>query len=206
MAKDRLSLKSQAILAKDALLNHGVVAFPTETVMGLGVLYNDFEAYQRLNAIKERPEDKPYTMMLGNPKDINKYAIINEATQRVIDKFMPGSLTILVPVKGDSVPAYVTHSTGVIGLRVPSNVEALCVLSIIGIPLLVPSANKSGSKPALTSEEVFGIFGHELDYVVFGKAKSSIPSTIVDLTGDQPKVVRKGLIPEEEIVKVYNNY
>ncbi len=206
MAKDRLSLKSQAILAKDALLNHGVIAFPTETVMGLGVLYNDFEAYQRLNAIKERPEDKPYTMMLGDPKDINKYAIINEATQRVIDKFMPGSLTILVPVKGDSVPAYVTHSTGVIGLRVPSNEEALCVLSIVGMPLLVPSANKSGSKPALTSEEVFDIFGHELDYVVFGKAKSSIPSTIVDLTGGKPKVVRQGAISEEEILEVFNKY
>lgn len=206
MAKDRLSLKSQAALAADALLNHGVIAFPTETVMGLGVIYNDPEAYNRLNAIKERPEDKPYTMMLADPKDINKYAVINEATQRVIDNFMPGSLTILVPVKDNSVPAYVTHNTGVIGLRVPSNAEALCVLERVGMPLLVPSANKSGSKPALTSEEVFEIFGHELDFVVFGKAKSSIPSTIVDLTGDQPKVVRQGAISGEEIIEVYNKY
>ena len=192
--------------AKEALLNHGVIAFPTETVMGMGVLYNDFDAYQKLNKLKERPEDKPYTMMLYDPSDIQKYALINEGTQRVIDRFMPGPLTILVPVKENSVPSYVTHNTGVIGIRIPLNMEALYVLKEIGEPLLVPSANKSGNRPALTSDEVFEIFGEEIDYIVLGKAKSQIASTIVDLTGDQPKVVRKGLIPEEEIVKVYNNY
>ena len=200
------SLKEQAIKAKEALLNHGVIAFPTETVMGMGVLYNDYEAYQKLNRIKERPEDKPYTMMLYDSSDIQKYALINEGTQRVIDRFMPGSLTILVPVKENSVPAYVTHNTGVIGIRIPLNAEALCVLEEVGEPLLVPSANKSGNRPALTSDEVYEIFGNDIDYIILGKAKSQIASTIVNLTGDQPKVVRKGLISEEEIVKVFNNY
>ena len=200
------SLKEQAFKAKEALLNHGVIAFPTETVMGMGVLYNDYEAYQKLNRIKERPEDKPYTMMLHNPDDIKKYAVINEGTQRVIDRFMPGPLTILVPVKENSVPAYVTHNTGVIGIRIPLNMEALCVLEEIDEPLLVPSANKSGNKPALTSEEVLEIFGDEIDYIVLGKAKTQFASTIVDLTGDQPKVVRNGPLSEEEIVEVFNNY
>lgn len=200
------SLKEQAIKAKEALLNHGVIAFPTETVMGMGVLYNDYEAYQKLNRIKERPEDKPYTMMLYDSSDIQKYALINEGTQRVIDRFMPGSLTILVPVKENSVPAYVTHNTGVIGIRIPLNMEALYVLKEIGEPLLVPSANKSGNRPALTSDEVYEIFGNDIDYIILGKAKSQIASTIVNLTGDQPKVVRKGPISEEEIVKVFNNY
>lgn len=191
--------------AKNALNNHGVIAFPTETVMGLGVLYNDFEAYNRLNKVKERPEDKPYTMMLADPKDIVKYAVINEATRRVINKFMPGSLTILVPVKNNSVPSYVTHNTDVIGIRIPTNIEAQQLLVNVGVPLLVPSANKSGQKPALTSDEVKEIFGNEIDVIVSGKAKSALPSTIVDLTKESPKVVRLGAISEEEILKVYFN-
>lgn len=197
------SLDEQARLAKEALYNHGVIAFPTETVMGLGVLFNDEEAYRKLNKVKRRPEDKPYTLMLKETKDINKYGIINEATQRVIDAFMPGSLTILVPVKENSVPSYVHHKTGIIGMRVPTNEEALKVLRCAELPLLVPSANISGEKPAMNSDEVKQIFGDELDYIVSGEAKSGSPSTIIDLTNDTPKVIRKGAISEEELLKVY---
>ena len=193
----------EAEQAKKVLYNHGIIAFPTETVMGLGVLYNDFEAYNKLNRIKGRPEDKPYTLMLKSIEDISKYGIINEATQRVIDAFMPGSLTILVPVKENAVPGYVTHNTSVIGMRVPTNIEAEHVLMQAELPLLAPSANKSGQKPALTSREVKEIFGDEVDFIVSGKAKSAVPSTIVDLTKETPKVVRQGAISEEEIIRVY---
>ena len=198
-------INSEAASASEALRKGGVVAFPTETVMGLGVVYNDRRAYDRLNKVKERPEDKPYTLMVKNVKEIAKYAVIDEATQRVIDSFMPGSLTILVKVKKNSVPSYVTHNTDVIGIRVPTNIEARILLDMVSIPLLVPSANKSGSKPALNSDEVEQIFGQELDFVMSGKAKGEVPSTIVDLTKESPKVVRPGPITEEDIVKVWNN-
>ena len=198
-------MKKQIEKACVALKNHGVVCFPTETVMGLGVLYHDFNAYSRLNEVKERPEDKPYTMMVKSPEEISKYAYVDEATQRVIDNFMPGSLTILVPVKDNSVPAYVTHNTGVIGIRIPENIEALELLKAITLPLLVPSANKSGKKPALNSNEVNEIFGNEVDFVVFGEAKMSQPSTIIDLTKDPFLVVREGPISREEIEKVLEN-
>ncbi len=198
-------INSEAASASEALRKGGVVAFPTETVMGLGVVYNDRRAYDRLNKVKERPEDKPYTLMVKNVEEIAKYAVIDEATQRVIDSFMPGSLTILVKVKKKSVPSYVTHNTDVIGIRVPTNIEARILLDMVSIPLLVPSANKSGSKPALNSDEVKQIFGQELDFVMSGKAKGEVPSTIVDLTKESPKVVRPGPISEEDIVKVWNN-
>ncbi len=198
-------INSEAASASEALRKGGVVAFPTETVMGLGVVYNDRRAYDRLNKVKERPEDKPYTLMVKNVEEIAKYAVIDEATQRVIDSFMPGSLTILVKVKKNSVPSYVTHNTDIIGIRVPTNIEARILLDMASIPLLVPSANKSGSKPALNSDEVKQIFGQELDFVMSGKAKGEVPSTIVDLTKESPKVVRPGPITEEDIVKVWNN-
>ena len=190
--------------AKEALYKHGVIAFPTETVMGLGVLYNDRIAYDKLNKIKRRPEDKPYTLMVKDVNDISEYALIDDRTQRVIDAFMPGSITILVPVKGDAVPEYVTHGTSIIGIRVPENKEALEVLKEAKLPLLVPSANRSGEKPALSDKEVKEIFSDEVDYVVSGQAKLAKPSTIVSLVNGQVKVVREGPISEEKILKIYN--
>lgn len=198
-------INDEAALASDILSKGGVVAFPTETVMGLGVVYNNRAAYDKLNKVKERPEDKPYTLMVKNVEEIAKYAVIDKATQRVIDTFMPGSITILVRVRKGSVPAYVTHNTDIIGIRVPTNIEARVLLDMASEPLLVPSANKSGSKPALNSDEVKQIFGQELDFVMSGKAKGEVPSTIVDLAKETPKVVRPGPISEEDIIRVWNN-
>ena len=184
--------------ALKALNDHQVIAFPTETVFGLGVFYDDKEAYELLNKIKRRKEDKPYTMMLSKVEDIFKYAEVDDKYLGLINKFMPGSLTILVRSK-NNVPGYVTHNTGVIGIRIPSNKEALDLLDAVKKPLLVPSANKADQKPALDENEVKKIFKDEIAVVVPGKISSGEPSTIVDLTGDEIKLVRKGPISLEEL-------
>ena len=184
--------------ALEALNNHQVIAFPTETVFGLGVFYDDKKAYELLNEVKRRKEDKPYTMMLSKVEDIDKYAYVDNKYQKLINKFMPGSLTILVKSKAN-VPGYVTHDTGIIGIRIPSNKEALDLLSFVKKPLLVPSANRADQSPARTCEEVVAIFGDEVKVVVPGQIESGEPSTIVDLTGPELKVIRKGPIPLEEL-------
>lgn len=189
--------------ASKALNNHKVIAFPTETVYGLGVFYDDKEAYELLNIVKNRREDKPYTMMLFDVEEINKYAFIEDKYLPIIKKYMPGSLTILVPAR-ECVPAYVTHDTGVIGIRIPSNKEALDLLRFVKKPLLVPSANKADQKPALTTDEVKAIFNDEIEVVIPGKTSSGEPSTIVDLTGDEIKLVRKGPISFEELSQLVN--
>ena len=186
------------VQALNELNNHQVIAFPTETVFGLGVFYDDQEAYELLNKIKQRREDKPYTMMLSKVEDIDKYAYVDKKYQKLINKFMPGSLTILVRSK-DSVPSYVTHNTGIIGIRIPSNKEALELLDYVKKPLLVPSANRADQKPALNEEEVKTIFSDEIKVVIPGQISSGEPSTIIDLTGDEIKLVRKGPIPLEEL-------
>ena len=184
--------------ALETLNNHKVIAFPTETVFGLGVFYDDQEAYELLNKIKRRKEDKPYTMMLSKVEDIAKYADVDDKYQKLMNKFMPGSLTILVKSK-DCVPGYVTHNTGIIGIRIPSNKEALELLNYVKKPLLVPSANRADQSPARTCEEVVAIFGDEVKVVVPGQIESGQPSTIVDLTGPELKVIRKGPISFEEL-------
>ncbi|MBQ6730521.1 MAG: threonylcarbamoyl-AMP synthase [Bacilli bacterium] len=184
--------------ALEALNDHQVIAFPTETVFGLGVFYDDQDAYELLNKIKRRREDKPYTMMLSKVEDIDKYAFIDNKYRKLINKFMPGSLTILVKSK-DNVPGYVTHNTGIIGIRIPSNKEALELLNYVKKPLLVPSANRADRSPARTYEEVITIFGDEIKVVVPGQIESGEPSTIIDLTGPEIKVIRKGPISLEQL-------
>ena len=189
--------------ALKALNNHQVIAFPTETVFGLGVFYDDQKAYDLLNKIKNRREDKPYTMMLSDVNQISSYAFIDNKYLPIINKYMPGSLTILLKAKAN-IPNYVTHGTGVIGIRIPSNKEALDLLSFVEKPLLVPSANKADQKPALSEEEVKTIFKDEIMIIVPGNISSGEPSTIIDLTGDEIKLIRKGPIPFEELSQLIN--
>ena len=184
--------------ALDALNNHQVIAFPTETVFGLGVFYDDQEAYELLNQIKRRREDKPYTLMLYDIDEIDNYAFIDKKYLPILRKYMPGPLTVLLRSK-DSVPGYVTHNSGVIGIRIPENKEALELLEAVKKPLLVPSANRSDQKPAMSDEEVVDIFKDEVAVIVKGKAVGGLPSTIVDLTGEQIKLIRKGPISLEEL-------
>ena len=190
--------------ALKALNEHQVIAFPTETVFGLGVFYDDYQAYNLLNKVKNRHEDKPYTMMLYDINEINKYADVDKKYLPIIKKYMPGSLTILVKAK-ENVPNYVTHNTKIIGIRIPSNKEALELLRFAKKPLLVPSANKADQKPALNDEEVKAIFNDEIRVIIPGKAIGGQASTIIDLTGDEIKLIRKGPIPLEELNLLIDN-
>ena len=187
--------------ALEVLNNHGVIAFPTETVMGLGVFYDDKDAYNYLNSIKGRPEDKPYTMMLASVELIKDYAYVDEIADKLIKAFMPGPITLLLKAKSN-IPSYVTHGTAIIGVRVPNHELSLEVLMRMGKPLLVPSANRSGERPAITSLEVKEIFGDEVGYVFEGEASRLAPSTIIDLTKSPYIIIREGPITKEMIEEV----
>ena len=188
-------------LAASILLNGGVISFPTETVMGLGVIYDNYDAYLRLNKIKGRPEDKPYTLMLGEVGDIDKYAVIDDRAKRIINAFLPGPLTLLLNVK-DNVPGWVTHNTGIIGVRVPNFPLVNELINKVTKPLLVPSANPSNMPPALTVNQVSIYFNDTLDYIVSNDSNEELPSTIVDLTQNEIKIIREGKIRKEDILKV----
>ena len=191
--------------ASNILSNHGVIAFPTETVMGLGVFFDDYEAYLKLNVIKKRREDKPYTMMVKDIDSIQKYAYVDEKIMRVISRFMPGPITILLKAK-DNVPSYVTHGTGIIGIRIPLNKEARDLLNYLDKPLLVPSANRADQTPAYNSEEAINIFGEEVGYYIEGKATSHTPSTIVNLAAEQISLIRQGELSFDAIKCVYDGH
>lgn len=186
--------------AKNILLNGGVIAFPTETVMGLGVVFDNFEAYQRLNKIKGRPEDKPYTMMVSSIEEISKYADVSNNAKKVINKYMPGPITMLLKAK-ENVPSWVTHNTGIIGIRIPNHEVLLSLLKMVEKPLLVPSANPSGKVPATNINQVLIYFNNLLDYIIEINSAGEKPSTIVDFTNEDPVIIREGVISHQQIIK-----
>ena len=186
--------------ASNILRDGGVVAFPTETVMGMGVIYNDYQAYCKLNELKGRPEDKPYTMMLKSVDEIKKYAKINENAAKLIKKYMPGPLTILLESK-ENVPSYVTHNTGIVGIRVPKHKLLNELLDLVDLPLLVPSANPSGKPPSITFNNVLIYFNNTLGYIIESNSNGEPPSTIVKLINNDVEVIREGSISKQEILR-----
>lgn len=185
-------------LIKSVLDSSQVIAFPTETVMGLGIVFDDKDAYNLLNQIKRRPEDKPYTLMVSSIADIDRYAYLTFRDRQIINKFMPGPLTVLLNSK-KTVPSHVTHGTGVIGIRVPNMKVIRDMISYVGKPLLVPSANRSGEKPCLTYKEVENEFGNELGFIYKENSLMNAPSTILDLTKSGVKIIREGPISLKDI-------
>lgn len=186
--------------AASILKNGGVIAFPTETVFGLGVVFDDEKAYKKLVEVKRRPPDKPFTMMLADPEDCEKYAELNETSKILISKFMPGQFTLLINGKKD-LPSWCVAKEGTVGMRVPDSEIIRDLIRLIGKPLLVPSANKSGESPANTSKEAELIFKNEIDAIIEGESTSKTPSTIILVEGNNIKMIREGIVSLNEIQK-----
>ena len=192
--------KSQYKKASKILQNGGLIAFPTETVYGLGVIFDNEQSYERLINVKRRPPEKPFTLMCGSLDDIKKYAYVNELAQKLIDAFMPGQFTIILKAK-ENLPRWVISKEGNVGIRISDDKFVQNLIIETGKPLLVPSANRSGENPCHTSNEVKDSLGNDLDAIIIGESVSNIPSTIV-FVDDSVHIIRLGEISESEIKNV----
>ena len=200
--KQTILLKQNEIQkAADILKNGGLIAFPTETVFGLGVIFDRKEAHQKLLEVKRHRDDKPFTLMCADLDDIAKYAMTNDKISRLIQTFMPGPLTLILPGKKE-LPTWVCSKSGMVGIRISSLELVRNLIRLVGKPLLVPSANRSNQTPTLTQDETLSLFQGEIDAVIAGKAESHRPSTIVEIN-DTINLVREGEIPFDKILKVY---
>lgn len=180
------------------LNNNGIVAFPTETVYGLGVKIDSLENYEKLVKVKERSPDKPFTIMFSNFKQIEKYIADDELVKEIISKCMPGPLTIIVKAK-IGVSKYLDHGTGFIGLRMPDDYFVLDLIDRVGVPLFVPSCNKANQPPCNNVDEIISVFGKEIDCVVEGNCEGGVPSTIIKIDNEELILIRQGKISLNEI-------
>lgn len=184
-------------VAAKLLSDGGLIAFPTETVFGLGVIYNNKSSYDRLILVKNRPPEKPFTLMCADTIDVTKYAYIDDRAKKLINKFMPGQFTIILKAK-DCLPDYVISKEGNVGIRISSDDLIRDLIRKVGKPLLVPSCNKSGQAPLTNSNDVIKEFNSEIDGVILGESASNVASTIV-LVSDDIKIIREGLISKDDI-------
>lgn len=195
-----VNFNDKEILKKE-LDNDGVIAFPTETVFGLGADSSSKKAFNNLVSIKNRTPDKPFTLMCYSIEQVSEILYINDIAKKIIDKFIPGSITLLLKAK-ENIEDYLHLNSKYVGVRIPNETKLLDFLKFYGKPLLVPSANKSNEEPAKTVKEVFDYFDGEIEYCVIGKCNENIPSTIIQVDEDDIKLIRKGPISESEIREV----
>ena len=191
--------KQQINEAASILKSGGLIAFPTETVFGFGVVFDNENSYKRLIDVKRRPPEKPFTLMCADIEDVEKYALTDDRSQKLIKRFMPGQFTIILDAK-DVLPSYCVSKENKVGIRIPNDEFVRDLIRKTGKPLLVPSANKSGEPPINNSDEIVRQFENEIDGVIIGEANSKVPSTIV-LVDKDIQVIREGLITKEGIFK-----
>ena len=181
-----------------SLLESGeVVAFPTDTVFGIGVVYDNEIAIEKMKEAKSRDEGKPFPMMVSSFMQMKEVAEGIEPYEKRLRRFMPGPLTIVVKKK-ECIGDYVTNGKDTIAIRMPDDPWVLSLLDKTG-PLLVTSANLSGGANTTNEEEVLEQLDGRIAAVVEGKAEGGIPSTIIDLTGEEMIVLREGPISKEQL-------
>jgi len=184
--------------AADVLRHNGLVAFPTDTIYGVGALAFKAEAVQRLYVVKGRATDKAIAVLVAHTADLPKVAQeLTPSAQRLAQKFWPGPLTLVVP-KHPDLPAVVS-ALPTVGVRFPDHPVARKLLELTG-PLAVTSANRFGEPNALTAEEVLAHLSGRIDLLIDGgRVPGGIPSTVVDCTGLAPIILRQGPVSTGEI-------
>ncbi len=185
------------------LKSGGMVAFPTDTVYGLGASAGIPEAVARVYAVKGRPRNMPLPLLLARVSQIEDVAeSVPPLAWFLARKFLPGALTLVLP-KSRSVPDIVTAGGDTVAVRVPAHPVPAALANGLGTPLLGTSANLSGRPSALTAGEVYTQFGEQIDLVIDGgRSLGGRESTIVDVTGEVPVVLREGAIALSELKQV----
>lgn len=189
--------KEEINAVADALQNHKIIALPTDTVYGVGVMYGDLKDLQRLKNAKHRPETKPIPMMVSSIEHMEQVAVVDERVKKIAERFLPGALTLVLRVK-EEVPAEYTNGLETIAIRIPDEPFILKVIDVLNTPLLVTSANQSGAKTALTNDDVFEQLP-DIDGIVLGTCRALQASTIVDCTQEKLKILRPGPITLEQL-------
>lgn len=182
---------------RETIGSGGVIAYPTDTFYGLGADPRDRAAVERLFRIKERRPDQPILLLLSGVEEVPRWARPSAAARMLMERYWPGPLTLVMEARETVLPE-LTAGTGTIGLRVPGNAATRELLRFLGTALTGTSANRSGRPEPRTAAEVAASLGPEIDLVLDGgPATADRPSTIIDASGDAPRVLRPGVLTIE---------
>jgi L-threonylcarbamoyladenylate synthase len=191
--------KENVAAAAKIVRNGGLVVFPTETVYGLGCDPNNIEAVKRLLVVKG-DRNKPLPVLAASPAAVEKVAFVSTNGKRLASKFWPGPLTLIF-TKKSSLPDFVTFGLDSVGLRIPNNGFALSLIRQSGGLLVGSSANRTAEKPPKSVKEISDELEEMVDVILDGGSTvQGVPSTVVDLTTDTPRILREGPIRLKNIL------
>jgi L-threonylcarbamoyladenylate synthase len=193
-------------VAAGVIQRNGSIIYPTDTVYGIGVKALDRHNIERLFKIKKRPETKPVPIMVRDIAMAKKLAFINREREKVLEEVWPGQVTVVLE-KRAFVPDILTANRRTVGLRIPNFPFTQALMAQLEEPITVTSANFSGQPPLNSAKEVIKIFSKAYprpDLILdAGNLPPSPPSTVLDLTGLNPKITRVGPISKKQLDKLF---
>lgn len=184
----------------DILKNDGVISVPTDTVYGLCARISTQKAHDKLVKVKNRPEEKAFPIMCADEQQIKSIAIVEERTEKIIQTFMPGPITLILK-KNSDLPEYVTNGKETIAIRMATSKELESLIIKIKSPIFMTSANQSGNPECTNLDDIERVCPL-LDGMLEGNVFFKEASTIVDCSSEEIKILRTGPISMEQIIKV----
>ncbi|MDZ7342766.1 MAG: L-threonylcarbamoyladenylate synthase [candidate division KSB1 bacterium] len=185
--------------AAQAILAGQVIAYPTETVYGLGANALNAASVQRVFELKDRDRSRPILVIAGNMEQVRQLVVLSELAERLARLFWPGPLTLVLPARL-GVPCHLLSADGYLGVRVPGHKFCLELLNRCGVPITSSSANLSGQPNPVSVEDVVANFDDRLELIIDGGyARSKAASTVVQIRDNEIVLLRAGVISELEL-------
>ena len=199
---NRSYIEQQIELAVEILNSGGIVAYPTDTVYGLGANPANEQAIDKIYRVKRRSRELPLPLLLADVSDLTKVAsIVPDIAWQLAERFLPGGLTLVLR-KSHRVPGTVTAGGDTIAVRIPDHPIPTALIRKLGVPLVGTSANISGKPSPVTADGVYEQLGEAVDLIIDGgRCPGGIESTVIDMSGEVPVVIREGTVSREEITK-----
>jgi tRNA threonylcarbamoyl adenosine modification protein (Sua5/YciO/YrdC/YwlC family) len=186
--------------AAQILHGGGIIAYPTDTVYGLGCDISNKQAIERLYQLKGMPKDHPLAFICPDLSDISRYAVVENAVYRVLKHFLPGPYCFILPATRE-VPKMLLNKQKTVGIRVPNHPLTIALVRELGRPLISTTAGRPGQDPLVDPWEIEQEFTG-LDLVIDGgDAGGTVPTTVVDLSQGDVRIVREGAGAVDELVK-----
>ena len=206
LGKPPVDIQEQIERGISVLRQGGLVAFPTDTVYGLGACASLRQAVERVYRVKGRPRNMAFPLLLAHTSQIGEVAdSVPQIAWLLVRNFLPGALTLVLH-KSSSVLDVITGGGMTVAVRIPAHPVPVALVEGLGTPIVGTSANLSGKPSALTADEVYSQLGDKIDLVIDGgRCPGGRESTVVDVTGEAPVVLREGAISREELERVCGN-
>lgn len=173
------------------LKDGGVIAYPTDTIYGIGCDIFNKKGIEKIYQIKKREKNKPMSFICADLSDISQYAIVSNYAYRIMRRCLPGPYTFVLEASSKT-PKKIMSKRKTVGIRIPDHKICLAIVAELGHPLITTSANISTEEELNNPDDIEDKLGHLLDLIIDEGPLISEPSTIVDLTGDSPTVLREG--------------